>query len=207
MPAPIRFFFDFTSTFSYIAVHQIDALAARYGRSTEWSAVSLGHLFEAQGVPPPPRIPAKFAYLKIDFARSCTFAGLPCKLPDPFPPDVKLARYAFWRLKARDEMQAHAFAKAVMSATFGRGESVATVGGIVAACKDVPGISVEEIAAAETDTGAKRAVIGALKEAQDLGMSGAPYMILDGEPFWGADRLSQLEARLAGAKTSAPVGH
>jgi len=200
MPAPIRFFFDFTSTFSYIAVQQIDVLAARYGRTVRWSAVSLGHLFQAQNVPPPPVIPAKFNYLKIDFARSCAFAGLPCTLPDPFPPEVKLARYAFWRLKARDEALSHAYARAVMSAIFGRGEGVTTAAALAAACKDVPGIDEAEIAAAETDVGAKRAVITALKEAQEAGMNGAPYMILDGEPFWGADRLGQLEARLAAAR-------
>lgn len=200
MPAPIRFFFDFTSTYSYIAVQKIDDLAARYGLSVDWSAVSLGHLFQAQGVQAPPLIPAKFNYLKIDFARSCAFASLPCRLPDPFPPEVKLARYTFWRLKARDEMLSHAFARAVTSATFGRGDSVATATEIAAACKDVPGVSLDDIVAAETDVGAKRAVITSLKTAQDVGMNGAPYMILDGEPFWGADRLVQLEARLAAAR-------
>lgn len=200
MPAPIRFFFDFTSTFSYIAVHRIDELAARYDRPVTWSAVSLGHLFQAQGVTPPPLIPAKYKYLALDFARSCTFAGLPHKLPDPFPPEVKLPRYAFWRIKARDEALSHLFAKAVMSATFGRGELVVTADEIAAACKDVPGITRDDITAAETDVGAKRAVITAPKEAQDVGMNGAPYMILDGEPFWGADRLGQLEARLAAAR-------
>ena len=197
MAAPIRFFFDFTSTFSYIAVQKIDDLAARYGRGVAWSAVSLGHLFEAQGVTAPPLIPAKFKYLAIDFARSCDFAGLPHKLPDPFPPDVKLARYAFWRIKARDEALSHAFARAVMAATFGRGESVATAPEIAAACAGIAGITEDDIEAAATDTGAKRAVLGALKTAQAEGMNGAPYMLLDGEPFWGADRLDHLERRLA----------
>src|SRR5438067_555087 len=130
---PIRFYFDFTSTFSYIAIQQIDALAAKYGRSVDWRAVSLGHLFQAQGITPPPAIPAKFAYLSIDYPRSCALAGLPCRMPNPFPPDVKLARLAFWYLKARDEQLAHAYARAVTMALFGRGESVATVPEIAAA--------------------------------------------------------------------------
>jgi 2-hydroxychromene-2-carboxylate isomerase len=182
MAAPIRFFFDFTSTFSYIAVNKIDELAARYGRDVDWSAVSLGHLFQVQGVTPPPMIPAKYNYLRVDFARSCDFAGLPCAFPDPFPPDVKLARYAFWRFKARDPALARAFAKAAMGRLFGAGQSIATTAEILAACKDM---------------GAKRAVIGAVETAKAVGMNGAPYMLLDDEPFWGADRLGHLEQRLA----------
>ncbi len=196
MAEPIRFFFDFTSTFSYIAVQKIDDLAARYGRSVDWSAVSLGHLFQAQGVTAPPNIPAKFKYLAIDFARSCDFAGLPHRVPDPFPPDVKLARYAFWRFKARDEALAHAFARAAMSVLYGRGQNIATATEIFAACGSVPGVTLTEIEAAGTDMAAKRAVITAVETATALGMNGAPYMVLDGEPFWGADRLDHLERRL-----------
>jgi 2-hydroxychromene-2-carboxylate isomerase len=193
---PIRFYFDFTSTFSYIAIQQIDALAARHGRAVDWRAVSLGHLFQAQGIPAPPTIPAKFAYLATDFARSCAFAGLPCKLPPAFPPDVKLARLAFWSIKARDETRAHAFARAVSSAVFGRGAVVATAAEIAAAA---PGFELAEIAAAAADLAAKAAVVAALEDARKDGVVGAPFMILDGEPFWGADRLTQLAARLSGA--------
>lgn len=197
MAPPIRFFFDFVSTFSYIAVHKIDDLAARYGRSVEWSAVSLGHLFQAQGITPPPSIPAKFKYLGVDFARSCAFAGLPAKIPNPFPPDVKLARYAFWRIKARDEALSHAFARAVMATLFGKGQSIATAAEIAAACDGLDGITLAEIEAAATDTSAKRAVIAAVDMAKAEGMIGAPFMLLDGEPFWGADRLDHLERRLS----------
>jgi len=197
MADPIRFFFDFTSSFSYIAMHRIDDIAARHGRTVDWVAVSLGHLFQAQGVTPPPMIPAKLKYLSIDFARSCEFADLPCKLPDPFPPDVKLARYMFFRLKMRDEALSHAFARDISAAVFGRGESVATSEEIAAACAGLLGITPAEIEAAGNDMGAKRAVIKAVETAKEVGMNGAPYIICDGEPFWGADRLDHLERRLA----------
>jgi 2-hydroxychromene-2-carboxylate isomerase len=194
MAEPIRFFFDFTSTFSYIAVNKIDALAARYGRTVDWCCVSLGHLFQAQGVTPPPAIPAKFEYLKIDFPRSCAYAGLPCTLPDPFPPDVKLARYMFWKLKAQDEGRSHDFARAISSAIFGRGASVATAAEIAAI---YPGVTAADVEAAGKDMGAKRAVITSVETAKAAGVNGAPYMIVDDEPFWGADRLDFLERKLA----------
>jgi 2-hydroxychromene-2-carboxylate isomerase len=192
---PIRFYFDFVSTYSYIAIHKIDDLAARYGRTVDWRLVSLGHLFQAQGITSPPDIPAKFAYNAVDFPRSCAFAGLPCKMPDPFPPAVKLARSVFWYLKARDEAGARAYARAVSTALFGRGESVVSAEDIARA---FPQLSAAAITAAATDAAAKSALMSALDAAKADGMIGAPFMVLDGEPFWGSDRLDQLERRLAG---------
>jgi 2-hydroxychromene-2-carboxylate isomerase len=194
---PITFYFDFNSTFSYIAIHKIDELAAKYDRSVDWRAISLGHLFHAQNIVPPPTIPAKFKYLAHDFKRSCDFAGLPSALPPNFPPDVKFSRLMFWALKAEDDALARAFAKTIAMAIFGRGEDVVTPEQIAHACRDLPGITAERVKASAADSATKRAVITALEAAVADGMVGAPYFMLDGEPFWGADRLEQLERRLA----------
>lgn len=200
MAAPITFYFDFNSTFSYIAIHKIDALAAKYDRAVDWRVISLGHLFQAQKIVPPPTIPAKFKYLAQDFTRSCDFAGLPSALPPNFPPDVKFSRLMFWVLKAQDEALARNFAKTISMAIFGRGEDVTTPEQIAHVCRDLPGVTVDAIQAAAADSTAKRAIIAALEAAVADGMVGAPYFVLDGEPFWGADRMDQLERRLAAAK-------
>ena len=83
-----------------------------------------------------------------------------------------------------------------MSATFGRGQSVASAAEIAAACAHVSGVTQAEVEAAAGDMGAKRAVITAVDTAKAEGMIGAPYMIVDGEPFWGADRLDAVERKL-----------
>lgn len=196
MAEPIRFTFDFNSTFSYIAIQRIDDLAARYGREVDWRCISLGHLFQAQSIAPPPTVPAKLKYLALDFKRSCAFEGLPCVMPRVFPPDVKLARLMFWHLKAKDEPLSRVFAKVVSMAIFGRGEDVITPDQLVATCKHLPGVTLAEVQAAATESATKRALVTALNDAVTDGMVGAPYFVLDGEPFWGADRLGQLERRL-----------
>jgi len=192
MSGPIRFYFDFTSTFSYIAIHGIDALAAKYARAVDWRAISLGHLFHAQNIVPPPMIPTKLKYLSQDFARSCEFASLPCAMPTVFPPDVKLARLAFWHLKSTDDAAARAFAKKVSSAIFGHGQEAATAQQL----EHISGLPAASIEAAAADSTAKRAVVAALDAAVQDGMVGAPFFVLDGEMFWGADRLDHLERRL-----------
>jgi len=195
--APIRFYFDFVSTYSYIAILRIDELAARHGRTVDWHAVSIGHLFQAQGVQAPPEIPAKFKYYSVDFPRSCRLAGLPCTFPKVFPPDVKIARLLFWRLNLRDPAASHDYARAISSAIYGRGETVTTVEEIAR----VTNIAVDEINAAANDMSAKRALVTALDAAKADGAFGVPFMVADKEPFWGADRLDALENYLKSANT------
>lgn len=196
MPAPIRFYIDFVSTYSYLAVQKIDDLAARYGRTVDWQVVSLGHIFQELKVTPPPLIPARLKYNTIDLLRSAEFAGLPFILPETFPFDAKIARYAFWSLKAKDEKIARDFALALMKRVFGEGGKIGTVVEIADASAPL-GLGVADIEAAASDPAAKRAVVEAMDRARADGMVGAPFMVLDGEPFWGADRLDHLERRLS----------
>ncbi len=195
MSAPIRFYFDLVSTYSYLALRRIDDLAARYGREVDWIAVSLGHIFHSLDVKPPPFVPARLKYNTIDLLRSAAFAGIAFKIPDVFPFDAKVSRYAFWSLKARDPKLARDFAIAVMTRAFGEGRSVATAAEVADACGHL-GLSLADIEAAAANPAAKRAVLEAMDSARTDGMIGAPFMVLDGEPFWGADRLDHLERRL-----------
>jgi len=41
MATPIKFYFDFVSAYSYVAMNRIDRIAKRYGREVEWNCVSL----------------------------------------------------------------------------------------------------------------------------------------------------------------------
>ncbi|MCA0199379.1 MAG: 2-hydroxychromene-2-carboxylate isomerase [Proteobacteria bacterium] len=195
MSAPIRFYFDLVSTYSYLAIGRIDDLAARYGRKVDWIAVSLGHIFQSLEIKPPPFIPARLKYNTIDLLRSAEFAGVPFKIPDPFPFDAKVSRYAFWSLKARDPRLARDFAIAVMTRAFGEGRNITTAAEVADACGHL-GLSLADIETAAANPAAKRAVVEAMDSAKADGMIGAPFMVLDGEPFWGADRLEHLERRL-----------
>ena len=47
------------------------------------------------------------------------------------------------------------------------------------------------------DTAVKERVRREVDAAVSLGVFGSPYIVVDGEPFWGADRLDQVERWLA----------
>ena len=85
MPAPIDFYFDFSSPYGYFASTQIDALAAKHKRDVTWRPFLLGAVFKLSGGKPLTELPLKGDYFKHDFARSAAFYGVPLKLPPGFP--------------------------------------------------------------------------------------------------------------------------
>jgi 2-hydroxychromene-2-carboxylate isomerase len=193
---PITFFWDFTSPYAYIGANLIDAVAAKHGRSVDWRPVSLGHLWKSI----PDRAPfgkGKMDYMTHDWTRSARFHGLPIvSLPTPFPTDAKLPRQLFYRLKAKDSAKAIAFARAAFRQYWGEGRDIARPEHLseVVANVDVPE---SEIAAAAEDAAARQQVFDATGEAGRLNAFGTPTFIVDGEMFWGSDRIDQLDHWLA----------
>ena len=85
LAAPISFYFDFSSPYSYIASEWVEALAARHGRTVEWHAMLLGATFQVTEIKSPVSYPLKREYSLHDFERSARFAGVPLKNPERFP--------------------------------------------------------------------------------------------------------------------------
>ena len=56
-----------------------------------------------------------------------------------------------------------------------------------------------EVHAALEDKGAATRHLQAVSQALDTGMFGAPWFVVDGEPFWGHDRLDYLDRWLGRA--------
>ncbi|MGE0254569.1 MAG: DsbA family protein [Alphaproteobacteria bacterium] len=204
MAEPIRFYFDFVSSYSYPVMTRIDDVGARTDRAVDWIAVSLPEVFKERNAVSPRQQPAKFAHNQNDLKRLCAMWGIPWT-PQPGPLDGTLPRLAFWRLKARDAKLARDFAEAADRAWFGHAHDTSTPAGLAAACRDA-GLAIDEadLAAALDDDGAKAALEAAQLQAIADGMFGAPFMVADGETFWGADRLSHLEWRLSGSRQPDP---
>jgi len=125
MAAPIEFYFDFSSPYSYLASESIEALAARYGRTVEYKPILLGAAFKVSGLRPLTDIPLKGEYSRRDFERSARFAGVPFVMPDPFPiSSVAAARAALW-IADTDPDRARAFVHAALRAFFAQGRNIA----------------------------------------------------------------------------------
>jgi 2-hydroxychromene-2-carboxylate isomerase len=195
MSAPITFYFEFASPYAYLASLRIDEAAARCGRGVDWRAVSLAHVLKARGVDRERMGKEKLDYIMRDAFRSAAMQGAPMRMPENFPADTKAARQAFHWLKARDGAVARRFALAVYGRYWGEGRDVTTPEQIAEATAAL-GVGAGEVAAALADAAARQAAIDATAQAIEQGMFGAPAFIVDGELFWGQDRIDMIEWRL-----------
>ena len=201
MPAPVLdFWFDFASTYSYLAAMRIGTLAQDAGVRVRFRPFLLGPIFKAQGWNTSPfnLYPAKGRNMWRDLERSCAELKLPFRRPDPFPQNSLLA--ARVALAALDQPWGEDFCRALFCAQFAEGRRIddaAAVGNVLARLKIEP----QPVLAAAQSDALKTRLRAQTEEAQRLGVFGAPiFTTADGELFWGNDRL---EPALRWAKTAA----
>ena len=118
MTAPIEFWFDFSSPFGYLASTRIEALAAKYGRTTIWRPFLLGAVYKVNGVVPTPNVPLKGDYARIDILRTGRFHGIPIKVPSNFPIGSVTAARAFYWADGQHAARAKQLAAALYKAYF-----------------------------------------------------------------------------------------
>jgi len=189
---PIDFYFDFSSPYSYIASEWIEALAARHGRLVSWRAILLGATFQAAELKSPVSYPLKREYSLLDFERSARFAGVPLKMPEKFPIPTQNAARIFWWLNAENETRAVAWARHCLRALFARGVDLSDAAALRALAAEF-GIDPVQAENVWNAPQWKACLKAANDAAIALGVFGAPFFVIDGEPFWGNDRRAQIE--------------
>jgi 2-hydroxychromene-2-carboxylate isomerase len=188
MAEPIDFYFDFSSPYGYLASTEIDALAARHGRSVTWRPFVLGAAFKLTGQRALTEQPLRGDYARRDFARSARLLGVPLKMPEPFPFFALAAsRACYW---VEVPSQAKALAKAVYHAGFGEGRDITPVPVVAEIAR---GLGIEGLEQGLEQPATKAALRDATDQALARGVFGSPFFFVDGEPFWGHDRLGQLD--------------
>jgi len=192
MNTAIDFYFDFSSPYSYIASEWIEALAARHGRTVDWKAVMLGAVFQAAELKSPVSHPIKREYSLHDFERSARFAGVPFTIPPKFPVATQNAARVFWFLHADDPARAVAWARLCLRAYFTRGTDLGDAAALAALATEA-GLEAGAAERVWTDPHWKDRLRQANDAAIAAGVFGAPFFVLDGEPFWGNDRRAQIE--------------
>jgi 2-hydroxychromene-2-carboxylate isomerase len=194
---PVHFYFDFSSPYSYIASEWLDDLAAGHGRGVQRHAILLGVTFQAAELKSPVAYPIKREYSVRDFARSARFHGLTYKLPEPFPiPTQNAARIFWWLHDTRGPDAAAAWSRAGLRAVFQRGAALNDAATLKALATE-HGLDPAEAETVWNDPRWKDRLKRANEEAIAAGVFGAPFFVVDGEPFWGNDRRPQIERWLA----------
>ena len=200
MAENIEFYFDFSSPYGYLASHRIEDIAAKHGRGVDWKAFLMGAVFKINGERPLVEQPLKGEYSLMDLKRVAREWDIPFQLPDPFPIPTIAAARVFYRLARDDAGAATGFAKAALHAYFALGTDIRaaqTVVEIAAPFAESAGIGGDTLAADIASQDIKDEVRQVTDEAISRGVCGSPYVFVDGEAFWGSDRLAMVDRWLA----------
>lgn len=194
----IEFYFDFSSPYGYLAAQKIDQVGEKYGRRVHWHPIMLGVIFKETGNVPNASIELKGDYMRYDVPRTAKMMGVPFTWPEPFPISTLAAARAFYWLENHDLAKAVPFAKACYHHYFGKGSDITDVQEIVYIAEEM-GIDGKGLQEAITRDDVKQRVNDWTQKALDEGVFGSPYFLIEGEAFFGSDRMWQIE-RFLGKK-------
>ena len=184
----MEFWFEFASTYSYLSVMRIEALAAEQGIPVKWQPFLLGPIFKTQGWDTSPfnLYPAKGRYMWRDMERQTEKFGLPFQRPSEFPRNGLLA--ARIALLGSEQSWGPAFVKAVYARNFAQNLPIDDAAALLPVLQQLQLDADAILEQAQSATNKQR-----LKEqterAQALGIFGAPSFVVGDELFWGNDRL------------------
>jgi 2-hydroxychromene-2-carboxylate isomerase len=195
--AHIDYYFAGASPFSYLGHRAIEDVARRHGHGIAYKPVNLMALWEnSGGVPPAKRPPVRQRYRLVELQRAAEMRGLPINLaPRHFPVDATLADQAVIALlQARQDPSDYMFR--IFSAVWARDENISDPA-VIEACLDECGFDGAAMleAAQSVDIAAIREQNTA--EAIAAGAIGVPAYVLNGEVFWGQDRVEWIDHALA----------
>jgi 2-hydroxychromene-2-carboxylate isomerase len=188
MSASMEFWFEFASTYSYLAASRIEQLASAAGVVIVWRPFLLGPVFKTQGWNDSPFnvYPAKGRYMWRDMERLCERYGLPLRRPTQFPRNSLLA--ARITTAGADAGWVPAFVRSVYRANFGDDRDIADRAVLETLLRDVGTDAAAVLRDAESQP-VKDHLRASTEQAQRLGIFGAPSFVVGGELFWGNDRL------------------
>jgi len=161
--------------------------------------VLLGVLFRTVGTAPLTTYPVKGDYSFHDFERTARFYGIPYNRPPRFPLATQAAaRAMLWTAQAIGEARAIELAQVIFRAMFVDGVAIDDADEVLRIGVAI-GIDRNALAAGLESAPIRQQLREETEQALAHGVFGAPFMIVDGEPFWGFDRFNQLDAYLKGA--------
>lgn len=195
----IDLWFDFISPYGYLASLRIDDIAARHGREVRWHPLLLGvTVLKVMGLPPLMQTPLKKDYAAREIARYARRHGVPLARPiDAAPPmnPLPAGRCFAWLLQHAPE-HAKPFARAALHAYWARALDVDRPAALLD-CARHAGIDAPLLERALADPQAAKLLRDEVDGAVARGVFGSPFVIVDGEPFFGVDKLELIDAWLA----------
>ena len=190
MSKTIDFYYDYGSPAAYLAWTQIFDLADKHGAKVVRKPALLGGIFKNTGNSAPANVPAKGKYLFKDIRRFSKRYGVPFQFNENFPINtIYLMRGA---LHARREGFLPEYDKTCFEAVWVNNKNMNDPAVVTQVMIDA-GFDAAAIGAAMQELSIKKELFEVTDEAVAAGLFGMPTFIIDGEMFWGQDRLDFVE--------------
>ena len=198
MSLVIDYYFAPQSPWTYLGHQRLQDIAAAAGATIELLPADYGRIFPVSGgLPLPKRAPQRQAYRLVELARFSQHLGLPLNLhPKHFPVPADDAARLIIAVQQHDGTAAAlAFTGALMRAVWVEDRHIADPATLAALLAE-SGLGAQRL---EQSRGAatQQAYDANTERAITLGVFGAPTYAVQGELFWGQDRLDFLQRRLA----------
>ena len=188
MHKQFEFWYEFASTYSYLAALRIEKLSIKNDILISWKPFLLGPIFKEQGwnTSPFKIYESKGNYMWRDIERLSIKYQIPYKKPDIFPQHTVLAS----RIAILDESGKWIaeFSKKVFQANFSENKDISDISVLSDIISSIGLDSEKTIEDAQSDEN-KLKLRKQVNRAFELGIFGAPSFIVENELFWGQDRL------------------
>jgi 2-hydroxychromene-2-carboxylate isomerase len=196
----VDFYFDYSSTNSYFAAFLLPEICRKHDAVVNWLPVHLASLFRGTGFDVMAMTPRKARYLWRDHQRYAEVTGLPFRKPSRFPIKTAAAMRATLMIPALagenpDDYTASKmgdFAQAVMRAYWERDADIGDAK-VLAALGHNLAVDGDRLMAAADSDNARARLAAVTESAIARGVFGAPMFFVEGEMFWGKDRLDFVE--------------
>lgn len=192
----MEFWFDFASPYAYFASLEIETIAARHGRDVRWRPFLLGATFSITGMQPLSRTPLRGDYARLDWDRLARRRGVGFQLPTNHPALTVAPGRAFMWIEERYPDKGKTFGRLFFESYFAKGCDVSDVDTVLELA-EASGVPSGALRVALTEPWLKNRFRQQTAEALARGVFGSPFFFVDGEAFWGADRIPMIDEWLA----------
>ena len=195
MTKTVEFYFDVGSPAAYLAFKRLPAICEAAQARLEYQPMLLGGVFQAAGNQSPMNVPAKGRYMVDDLARFARRHGIAFRHNPFFPINTLTLMRGATGLQLREPARMLPYVEAVYRAIWVEGRDMNDPA-VVAAVLQEAGFDPQALQALAGDPEVKERLKAVTQEAVARGVFGAPTCFVDGQMYWGQDRLDFVQEAL-----------
>ncbi|MES3023826.1 MAG: 2-hydroxychromene-2-carboxylate isomerase [Pseudomonadota bacterium] len=199
MSKTIEYFFTPNSPWAYLGHARLVEIAQRHGAHIEPRPIALGKVLSVSGgLPLSERAPQRQAYRLQELARWAKYLAIPLNVqPKFFPvPADAAARLVIATRTSLGVGASLELAGALMQALWADERNISDAEAL-AQIASAAGFDGRMLVKSSETAGVQEQYERNTEAAMAANVFGAPWYVVDGEPFWGQDRLDFVERALA----------